>query len=723
LVFGLLAAGSSLPAQELQPEEARGGLIQLRLPITDDVDLRFKHALERLLTKFPAGESRPVLLIEFVNSQGNDGRGSDFSRAQALAERLVKPDFARVKTVAFIPAGVKVRGHAVLVALACEEIIMAPDAELGEAGIDEQGGNDKTRRTAYSVIAEARRKPVALALGMLDGSLQVYRVETATGTEYVLEEELPALRQKKNVTKETPLDRRPGLYTGRQFKTELGLVNYLAKDRGELAAALKLPEKLVQDDFALTGDAKAIQVRIDGAVTPALLGEIDNKVRNAVIKDGVNFVLVTINSPGGNPNASKNLALSLAGLRGTDEQPVRTVAWIEKQALADAAWIALGCDDIVMGTKARIGGVGNSDPDLADRQGYIQHYKDTKDPLKPVMDRGTAHAKNHPSWSLGAAIVGHEESAARYRNKVSNISKVFTEEELGQQADPAAWEKQEGISVPNQSLELSGQEALKLGLARQTVENLAQLKELYGLEDNPALVDPGWVDFLLRGLRNEYVMIFLLLIGGAGVFAELQTPGIGLGGFIAFVCFLLYFWGQFLEGTAGWLEVLLFVSGLIFVLMELFLFPGFGIFGFGGGLLIIVSLVLASQTAVIPTNSYQLGQLRNTLLIIAGAGVGVIAAGVGLRRILPSTPGLNRMFLEPPTVQEREELSRSESLVDYQHLLGKLGKTTTKLTPAGKALIGEQLVDVVAPGDYLDPGTPIEVVDVRGYRVIVRAVE
>ena len=81
------------------------------------------------------------------------------------------------------------------------------------------------------------------------------------------------------------------------------------------------------------------------------------------------------------------------------------------------------------------------------------------------------------------------------------------------------------------------------------------------------------------------------------------------------------------------------------------------------------------------------------------------------------------MFLEPPTVQEREELSRSESLVDYQHLLGKLGKTTTKLTPAGKALIGEQLVDVVAPGDYLDPGTPIEVVDVRGYRVIVRAVE
>ena len=40
-----------------------------------------------------------------------------------------------------------------------------------------------------------------------------------------------------------------------------------------------------------------------------------------------------------------------------------------------------------------------------------------------------------------------------------------------------------------------------------------------------------------------------------------RDPGIGVGGFVSGVCFLLYFWSQHLNGTAGWLEVLLFIAG------------------------------------------------------------------------------------------------------------------------------------------------------------------
>ena len=54
---------------------------------------------------------------------------------------------------------------------------------------------------------------------------------------------------------------------------------------------------------------------------------------------------------------------------------------------------------------------------------------------------------------------------------------------------------------------------------------------------------------------------FLLLLGLAALYAELQSPGIGVGAFIAAVCFVLFFWGNYLGGTAGWLEVLLFVLG------------------------------------------------------------------------------------------------------------------------------------------------------------------
>jgi membrane-bound serine protease (ClpP class) len=40
--------------------------------------------------------------------------------------------------------------------------------------------------------------------------------------------------------------------------------------------------------------------------------------------------------------------------------------------------------------------------------------------------------------------------------------------------------------------------------------------------------------------------------------------------------------------------------------------------------------------------------------------------------------------------------------------------------PGGKARIGEELIDVVSEGDFIDRGLPIEVVEVIGTRVVVR---
>ena len=77
------------------------------------------------------------------------------------------------------------------------------------------------------------------------------------------------------------------------------------------------------------------------------------------------------------------------------------------------------------------------------------------------------------------------------------------------------------------------------------------------------LAEPGWADYLIDALAAPAVAWLLLLIGGAALYAELQAPGIGVGGFVAGVCFLLYFWSKHLDGTAGWLEVLLFAGGRV----------------------------------------------------------------------------------------------------------------------------------------------------------------
>ncbi len=310
----------------------------------------------------------------------------------------------------------------------------------------------------------------------------------------------------------------------------------------------------------------------------------------------------------------------------------------------------------------------------------------------------------------------------RYVQPSTGLTEYFCEEELAQQRDPGSWKKQEMVSGGGNRLMLSGRRAAELGLVWKLVDNFEQFKQAYGLEKNPAMVEPSWVDYLVNALTTDGARMFLLVMGFVGLYLEIHTPGIGAGAFIALVAFLLYFWAQHLKGTAQVLEVVLFLAGMLCLVLEIFVIPGFGIFGLGGGLMIIASLVLASQTFIIPANEYQLEQLRDSLLVLGGATVGCIVMAAVMRRLLPNAPVFSRMMLHPPTTEEAEALSHRESLADYAHLLGSEGVAVTPLMLSGKARFGDELVDVVAAGEAIDRGAPITVVEVSGHRVVVRSV-
>ncbi|NIP86936.1 MAG: hypothetical protein GTO03_15780 [Planctomycetales bacterium] len=70
----------------------------------------------------------------------------------------------------------------------------------------------------------------------------------------------------------------------------------------------------------------------------------------------------------------------------------------------------------------------------------------------------------------------------------------------------------------------------------------------------------------------------------------------------------------------------------------------------------------------------------------------------------------------------RQSVQR-ETLVNYQHLVGRRGVTTTQLTPSGKASLDDQLIDVISEGELVQRDTQVEVVEVHGNRVVVRPVE
>ena len=673
---------------------AEAAAVSVRLPITGTRDTQVEAAVLRQLDRLKRGTERGVLVLRFDPApQGGTG-GSDFGRAFELAKFLGDARLDGVKTVAFLPEGAT--GHAVLVALACEEIVMPPDAVLGPANADEPAVDD-AMRAAYAQIAGRRRTvPPAVALALLDPAVRVVRASTDDGEQFVAAGDVDALRRRTAVLAVEELAPAPISLTGRRGR-ELGLVRQLARTPAELARSLGVDDRAIAIDPAAEGGWKAAQIVVAGPVTGDAVSRARQQMERAVA-DGANLLCIRVDSAGGAPEQSLVLAGRLAAF---DPAEVRTVAYVPRQARGDAALVALACDELVMHPDAVLGGEG--DAAIGGRRATAV----------AAAWREAVAKKRERSWSLRVATVVPGLEVEQATQRETGRIDYFCAEELAARADRESWTT--GARVGTGPIQLTGRSAESLGLATHVVDDFQGFVRAYGLTGDVAIAEPGWADRLLDALASPGLAWLLLLIGGAGLYIELHTPGFGLGGFVSMVAFIVYFWSQYLHGTSGWLEVMLFLAGLFCLAAEIFVLPGFGVLGLGGGVLVVASLVLASQSFVLPANDYQIRQLQWSLLGILGAAVGVAALAMLVRRWLPATPMFRNVLLEPPSAAED---AVAEDMLD--ELLGLEGTTTTRLAPAGKARIGGRIQDVTSDGALVEPGATVRVVEVRGGRVLVR---
>lgn len=725
----------SASAQEAAPEqdepvlgteatEVETRLIRLKLPITGDADSELKNVIRRALAQLKAGESRaderrPVLVLEFDPKRGGDGfgQGSDFERALSLARFLSSRELAGVKTVAYIPRTIK--GHSVLVAMACEEIVMAPEAEMGEAGIDEDslGAVEPGVVRWYEQIAQERRTvPVAISIGMLDKQAEVLAVETEDGTEFILSEDLAELERESTVVQETTLVPRGslGLFSGREGR-DLRMVKHLASDRDSLARVLHVSPQSLVEDQSLVADWHPIMIDVKGPITPRLVKRVETMIGRELDRqqNRVNWIGFRIDSPGGRWGDCLRLADTIAML---DPDEVRTVAYVPAEASGGATLVALACDQVVMQPGAHVGGMPlnpNAPPEID---------SEFETAMKTI--RESLAAKTNHTWSLLVAMVEPTAELFRYSHRKTGETRFMSTAEAKEQPDANDWRQGEAVAKPGEALRLSAEEARGLGVASQVVDNFDEFKQLYGFgAGQPREVKPNWALEFVEALASPGLAVALLVIGIVGIYIELHTPGLGLGGFIAVVAFMLFFWSKFLNGTAEWLEILLFLGGVFFLLMEMLVLPGFGIFGLGGGAMILAAIVLAGTTTWLPRTEDELSQLRTSLAVVVGGFVVALAAAMALRRYLPHAPILRDIILPAPSDKELIEREHREALADFTTLIGHQGTASTNLMPAGKATIEGRMIDVIADGDVIDRGTPVEVVSVRGTRVMVRAVK
>ena len=727
LIYPLLFAGlllapslfwsSSLLAQEA-PEAAEQEVAKVfaqrlvvPLPILNDVDRDVKRSVLAVLDRFQKegafqGEGeRPILVLEFRPREGTAGESSEFDRSYSLARFLTSDQLRQVRTVAYLPKSVQ--GHSLLPVLACQQIIMAAEAQLGAAGISEQHV-DPGVRLVYEDFADRRRviKP-AVVLGMLDRQLTVYQVMTPQGPRYVLAEELEELKKEGLASEAKTIIPAGdfGLFTGKQLRLEFGFVSHLVASEAELAAALEIPASLLSEDPSFGGKWRPVRVNLEGRINNPKVSRLKSEIRKQLADHDINFLCLWIDSPGGSLAASVDLANYLAEL---DSTQVKTVAFINGEALADAALPALACDEMVMVDGARIGGPGEYQPSE-------KELKNLEEILGPI-----AQAKGR-SWSLMKAMVASKLQVFRYQQADTGEERYLCQEEWSQLKDQQQWVQQEALSVAEGLLSGKAQE---IAVSRKTVQNLDELKVLYQLPDELEVAEtPRLTQALDRLVAQPWFASTLLFFAFLFLMSEISAPGLGIPGFMAAVCFLLFFWAQFLNGTAGWLEVLLFVSGIVFVALEIFVIPGLGIFGIGGAVMIIGAIIMASQTFVVPRNAYQFDVFMSSLLRFLLAFGGVFAVAWGVIRFFPNNFWFRQVVLAPLSPEDLAAQELREEMVSWKHLIGEQGMTSTPLVPAGKVRIGHKLIDVVSDGDMIEKGIPVVVAEVKGNRVVVRPVE
>ncbi|HYW80030.1 MAG TPA: hypothetical protein VE890_10665, partial [Thermoguttaceae bacterium] len=617
LVLGLLlgpvvaaARAQEAPADEVAPERI-GKLIRITLPITTETVTRVERFVTRATEKIEQKDARPVLVFRFdvPTDQAEFAATSTFEDALKLARLIAGKQTADAWTVAYIPESI--RGHAVLVAMACDDIVMAPDSQLGPVdALPEEVG--PTEQSAYRELAERKKTiPAEVALWLLDPSREVWKVETEISREYVTPEGRDDLTARRTIESEELLSEwiegPPGQFSGAEAR-QLGFVRSLASSPEAMAESLELPASTMVEDPSLARDWKAIRVDLKGPITAESVNQAQRLIEDGIRIDEVNFVCLWINSPGGSPSDSLRMAEFLANL---DPSLVRTAAYVPGEARADAALIALACDDLLIHPSADLGGSGAHELTEAEIDYTRTAIQDENGPW------------GSRSQSLVTAIIDPKLGVFPY-SPVDNPKAIhyLSEQEFERiaNANPAArkWQKGMAITRPGEPLLVDGNRAVQFGLANATVEHFDEFKRHYDLQGDPTLVEPGWADFLIEALASPGVGALLLMIAFVAMYAELHAPGIGVGGFTAAICFLLYFWSHHLGGTAGWLEIVLFVAGVSCLLLEVFVLPGFGIFGLGGGLLVLASVILATQTFVVPHNAYQFAQLKRSLLSILG---------------------------------------------------------------------------------------------------------
>jgi membrane-bound serine protease (ClpP class) len=330
-----------------------------------------------------------------------------------------------------------------------------------------------------------------------------------------------------------------------------------------------------------------------------------------------------------------------------------------------------------------------------------------------------------PGATIGAATVVDGSGAAapdKYQSYMRSIMRS-TAEENGR--DPRIAEGMVDENVVIDSLKQAGKvitfttkEAIENGYCEAKVESIEEI-----LKRNQ--VDSYEIETFTLGATEKIIAIFLnpfisgilILVIIAGIYFELQTPGIGFALFAAITALVLYLVPYYLNGLAEYWEIIALFVGVILIIVEIFVLPGFGVAGVAGITLTLVSLVL-----IMLNNDFFNFEFvpLGDIIVATFATLGGIVGGALLLFFGGAKLSESKAF-QKFTLTDTQQKSEGFTVNTFSDtLIGKQGTAYTVLRPGGKVIIEDQIYDAFTRGDYVEKGELIEVIGNEGITLKVK---
>jgi membrane-bound serine protease (ClpP class) len=415
--------------------------------------------------------------------------------------------------------------------------------------------------------------------------------------------------------------------------------------------------------------SKVVVIAIDRTVELGLAAFVRRAIETN--PDAV-AIVIEVNTLGGRVDAAIQIRDALL------EAKPRTVAFIHPRAISAGALISLACDNIIMTEGATIGA---ATPIQAAPGGKAEAVGEKMVSYMRAEMRATAEA-NGRRGDIAEAMVDADVVIKR-------------------------------IVAAGKLLTLDTDQAIKMGMADAKAADLDAVMQTLTL-DSPEITtaELNWGEEIARWLTEPTVSGLLLSVGMLGLMVAFYTRSVGGFTLVGFIALALFFGGHAVVHLVGWEEALLFLTGVVLVVVEVFFVPGLGVPGVLGLIFVIASLVLALIGIPIDV-SFKTGVLADAMTRVLLSLLGAFVLALVFIRLLSKTAMGKSLILADAETGFLSAPSASD-------LIGQTGEALTDLRPAGKVVIDGKRHEATSEREFIARGSRVRVIGKDGPALVVR---